>query len=109
VCGTGGIYVDLLADSSFRLHPLTEADAVEMIDEQRGVRLLRGYRGAPPADEAALADVLLRVSALIAICPEIQEMDLNPVKVQRSGARAVDVRIRVERPRPPSNGRRVQY
>lgn len=109
VCGTGGIYVDLLADSSFRLHPLTEADATEMIEELRGVRLLRGYRGAPPADEAALRDVLLRVSALIAICPEIQEMDLNPVKVQRSGARAVDVRVRVELPRPPSNARRVQY
>jgi acyl-CoA synthetase (NDP forming) len=109
VCGSGGVFVDLLADSCFRLHPLTERDAAEMTDELRGVRLLRGYRGAPPADEAALRDVILRVSAMITSCPEIQELDLNPVKVQQSGACAVDVRVRVERQRPPSNARRVQY
>ena len=65
-CGTGGVLVDVLADTAFRLHPLTASDAREMIDELRGARLLRGYRGAPPADEAALRDVLLRVSALVA-------------------------------------------
>jgi acyl-CoA synthetase (NDP forming) len=80
-----------------------------MIEELRGVRLLRGYRGAPPADEAALRDVILRVSAMVTTCPEIQELDLNPVKVQQSGACAVDVRVRVERQRSPSNSRRVQY
>jgi len=51
-CGTGGVLVDVLADTAFRLHPLSATDAREMIDELRGARLLRGYRGSPPADEA---------------------------------------------------------
>jgi acetyl coenzyme A synthetase (ADP forming)-like protein len=109
VCGSGGVLVDLLADSAFRIHPVTTEDAVEMIDEIRGARLLRGYRGAPPADEAALREVVLRVSALLSICPEIQELDLNPVKVFASGACAVDVRVRVERLIPTRRGRRVEY
>ena len=109
VCGSGGVLVDLLADSSFRIHPLSTEDAAEMIDEVRGARLLRGYRGAPPADEAALRDVVLRVSALLSVCPEIQELDLNPVKVLASGACAVDARVRVERPVPTRRGRRVEY
>ena len=89
--------VDPPADSAFRIHLLTTEDAAEMIDEVRGARLLRGYRGAPPADEAALRDVVLRVSALLSVCQEIQELDLNPVKVLASGACAVDARVRVER------------
>lgn len=109
VCGSGGVLVDLLADSAFRIHPLTNEDAAEMIDEVRGSRLLKGYRGAPPADDAALRDVLLRVSALLSICPEIQELDINPVKVLAAGACAIDVRVRVERQVPTRRGRRVEY
>ena len=80
-CGTGGVLVDVLADTSFRLHPLSASDAGEMIQELRGSKLLRGYRGAPPADEEALRQVLLRISALVSAAPEIQELDLNPVVV----------------------------
>jgi acetate---CoA ligase (ADP-forming) len=109
VCGSGGVLVDLLADSAFRIHPLTTEDAGDMIDEVKGARLLRGYRGAPPADEAALRDVVLRVSALLSICPEIQELDINPVKVLASGACAIDARVRVERLVPTRRGRRVEY
>ena len=108
-CGTGGVLVDLLADSAFRLHPLTEPDAVEMIDQLKGARLLRGYRGAPPADEAALRDVLLRVSELVTAAPEIQELDLNPVMVTASGACVADARVRIEHPRPQGKNRRVAY
>ena len=108
-CGTGGVLVDLLADSAFRLHPLTEPDAVEMIDQLKGARLLRGYRGAPPADEAALRDVLLRVSELVTAAPEIQELDLNPVMVTASGACVADARVRIEHPRPQGKYRRVAY
>jgi acetyl-CoA synthetase (ADP-forming) len=103
------VLVDLFADSAFRLHPLTGDDAAEMIDELKGTRLLRGYRGAPPADEAALRDVVLRVSALLTACPNIQELDLNPVKVLVSGACVVDARVRVERDAPRPKGRRVEY
>lgn len=108
-CGTGGVLVDILADTSFRLHPLTATDAVEMIDGLRGARLLRGYRGSPPGDEAALRDVLLRVSALVDAAPEIQELDLNPVIVLPTGACVADVRVRLDAAAPAKRGRRVEY
>jgi acyl-CoA synthetase (NDP forming) len=109
VCGSGGILVDLIGDSAVRLHPVTQADAHEMIDELKAARLLRGYRGAPPADEHALCDVIVRVSALLDMCPEIVELDINPVRVFPSGVSAVDVRVRVEHERPRPRTRRIEY
>ena len=108
-CGTGGILVDVVADTAFRLHPLHASDAADMIDELRGARLLRGYRGAPSADEGALRDVVLRVSELIHVAPEIQELDLNPVIVLDAGARVADVRVRLDAAMPAKRGRRVEY
>jgi acyl-CoA synthetase (NDP forming) len=108
-CGTGGTLVDLLQDTVFRLHPIDAAEAAAMINEVRGVRLLRGYRGSAPADEPALRDVLLRVSRLLTLAPEIQELDVNPVIVLTSGAWAADVRVRIDRSRPTKAGRRVVY
>ena len=70
-------------------------DAREMLNDLRGAALLRGYRGAPVADEASLLDILLRVSALVELCQGIEELDLNPVIVSPTGAVAVDARIRV--------------
>ena len=107
-CGSGGVLVELLQDSVFRLHPLTDVDAREMLNEIRGAKLLRGYRGSAPSDEAALQDTLLRVSALLEICPEIQELDINPVKVLASGLRVLDARIRVEK-KVGQASRRVVY
>ncbi len=95
VCGSGGVLVDLLADSSCRLHPVTDRDAREMVESLKGVRLLRGFRGAEPADEAAFREAILRISALVGLCPEIQELDLNPIKVLPGGVSAIDVRVRV--------------
>jgi acyl-CoA synthetase (NDP forming) len=108
-CGSGGVLVDLLHDTVFRIHPLTDVDAAEMLQSLKAATLLHGYRGHPPADEAAAIDVLLRVSALLEICPEVHELDINPLKVLERGARAVDVRVRVgrEQPRPPT--RRISY
>ena len=108
-CGSGGVLVDVLQDTAFRLHPLTTADAAEMIDGLRGVRLLRGYRNTPPGDERALRDVLLRVSELVTVCPEIQEIDLNPVVVLAAGASVVDVRVRVGPGEPRPKTRRIDY
>jgi acetyl coenzyme A synthetase (ADP forming)-like protein len=103
VCGSGGVLVDLLADSACRLHPVTDRDAQEMVESLKGVRLLRGFRGAEPADEPAFRDAILRISALVGLCPEIQELDVNPVKVLPGGVSAIDVRVRVDAvpPRPP--------
>ena len=109
VCGSGGVLAELLADSATRLHPVTTTDAAEMIDELRGARLLRGFRGRAALDEAALQDAILRISALLSICPEIQELDLNPLKVLENGVCAVDARIRVDRDRPTTATRRVLY
>ena len=109
VYGSGGTLVELLADVAFRLHPLTDVDAAAMLDEVRGTALLRGYRGAPRADEDALRGLLLRVSALVEACPEVREMDLNPVKVLSRGARVLDARIRVERRSTPVRSRRIVY
>ena len=107
VCGLGGVMVELNRDVAFRLHPVTDIDAVEMLASLRMVRLLDGYRGMPPADRAALIDVIMRVSALVEIVPEMSELDLNPVKILAPGAGAVvvDGRMRVrpaERPATPS-------
>jgi len=80
-----------------------------MIDELKCARLLRGYRGHARVDQEALKDAILRISALLSICPEIQELDLNPLKVLESGVCAVDARVRVERDRPNRATRRVLY
>ena len=108
-CGTGGVLVDLLADTAFRLHPVNETDAREMIDELEGSRLLRGYRGAPPADESSLRDTLLRISELVTVAPEVHELDVNPVVVTETTACVADVRIRIGDRLPPRAGRRVEY
>jgi acyl-CoA synthetase (NDP forming) len=107
--GSGGVFVELLRDVAFRMNPLTDQDVEEMMSEVKGMSLLRGYRGAPPADEAALRDLVLRVSALLDLCPQIRELDANPVKVLRKGAIVVDARVRVERFAPPSPTRRIAY
>jgi acyl-CoA synthetase (NDP forming) len=97
--GLGGIHVEILGDVSFRVTPLTDRDAGEMIRAIRGYRLFEGYRGHPPADIAAIQDVLLRVSRLVQEIPEIHELDLNPVFAlpPGEGCRIVDARIYVER------------
>ena len=95
VCGSGGTLVELLRDTACRLAPLTDVAAREMLDALRGIELLRGFRGAPVADEGALLDIVLRVSALLELCPDIHELDLNPVIVAATGATAVDARVRI--------------
>ncbi len=95
VCGSGGVLIDLLADSQCRLYPVTGQDANEMVAGLKGVRLLRGYRGAAVADTDAFRDAVLRISALVGICPEIQELDVNPLAVLPGGVSALDVRVRV--------------
>ena len=93
--GMGGIATDLLGDRAFRILPLTDVDAAELVRSVRGAPLLFGYRGAAPADVAALEDVLLRVGRLVDEVPEVAEMDLNPVIVGPDGATVVDVKVRL--------------
>lgn len=95
--GLGGVQVELLHDVAFRIHPITDRDAHEMVRAVRGFRLLEGHRGAAPGDVPALEDVLLRVSQLIGEHPEIAEMDLNPIRVlpPGHGCLVVDARVAV--------------
>ncbi|MGQ9675944.1 MAG: acetate--CoA ligase family protein [Chloroflexota bacterium] len=97
--GLGGVLVELYQDVSFRLAPLTRSDALDMIDEVVASKLLRGFRGAPLADEEAIVDALLRISQLITDFPEIAEVDVNPLKVFAAGhgCRAVDARVFMKR------------
>jgi len=96
--GLGGIYVEVLKDVSFRIAPLGEKDADEMIREIHSFPLLRGVRGERPTDVSALRECLLRLSQLVTDFPEIMELDINPliVKAEGEGAVAADVRITLE-------------
>ncbi len=96
--GLGGTLVEILKDVVFRISPLTDRDADEMIQSIRGFRLFQGFRGQPISDIAAVRDVLLRISRLVEDVPEIRELDLNPVIVlaQGKGCALADFRIRVE-------------
>jgi acyl-CoA synthetase (NDP forming) len=91
--GLGGIFVEVLKDVSFRLIPLTEADAREMIEEIRGYPVLTGVRGEPPRDRDGIVDALLKVSSLVKENPEIRELDLNPIFVYQKGYTVIDARI----------------
>jgi len=94
--GLGGIMVEIFQDVSLRLLPLTKDDAVSMIQEIKGYRLLTGYRGQPPVDEQALADCLLAVSRIAKDSPDIVEIDLNPVFAYPDGILVADARIIVK-------------
>jgi acyl-CoA synthetase (NDP forming) len=109
MCGTGGVLVDVLDDTAFAMCPLSVAGARALVERIKGRARLRGFRGAPAADEGAFRQLLARVSQVLHACPEILEMDLNPVMVLTAGALAVDVRIRVGSARPAVSGRRIRY
>ncbi len=93
--GSGGIYAELIKDVSFRLHPLTDLDAEELIRSVKLAELYKGYRGSPSADVAAIRELLLRLSIMVEDLPQIIELDFNPVKVlpQGEGYWILDARI----------------
>jgi acyl-CoA synthetase (NDP forming) len=96
--GLGGIHVEILKDVCFRVTPITDRDATEMVRGIRGYRLLEGYRGHPPADIPALEELLLRVARLVEEVPEISELDLNPIIAlpPGQGCLIIDSRIRID-------------
>lgn len=93
--GLGGVFVEVLKDVTFRVLPIDEDDAAEMIEEIKGCSLLKGYRGRV-ADIESLKALLLKISALVTENAEIREIDLNPVFLYPSGCLAVDARIFVD-------------
>ncbi|WAP59086.1 acetate--CoA ligase family protein [Streptomyces sp. S465] len=100
--GLGGVLVEVLKDITFRLAPASEDEALSMLDGIRAAEVLRGVRGGEAVDRGALADLIVRVSRLVADFPEITEVDLNPVFATASGVLAADVRLLIgDAPPPP--------
>jgi acetyl coenzyme A synthetase (ADP forming)-like protein len=96
--GPGGVLAELIGQASFRIAPLTDVDAEELVSEGKVGRLVRGFRGAPPSDAAALADLVHRLARLGLDFPAVAELDLNPVLGLPDRCVAVDARVRVARP-----------
>ena len=94
--GLGGIFVEVLKDVTFRVAPITEDEAREMITEVKAYPLLKGYRNQPPVDIDAIVKILLNTSKLVMEHQEIKELDLNPIMVYEKGAKTVDARIILE-------------
>jgi len=93
--GAGGVLAELIGEAQFRLAPLTDLDAGELVRSDKAGRLVAGFRGKPPADEAAVVDLLLRLSQLAEDLPQVVELDLNPVLALPDRCFAVDARVRV--------------
>jgi acetyl-CoA synthetase (ADP-forming) len=95
--GLGGVFVEIFADTAFRVCPIDARDAQEMIGELRGAPLLRGARGRPPVDEGRIVAALLAVGGekglLVELEGEIAELDINPLIVSPQAAVACDARI----------------
>jgi acyl-CoA synthetase (NDP forming) len=98
--GPGGVYAELIGEAAFRIAPLTDEDAREIVHSGKAGKLVAGFRGAPAADAEALVDLVLRLSRLADDLPEVAELDLNPVIAGADGCVAVDARIRVRAPEP---------
>ena len=91
--GVGGVFVEVYQDTSFRLAPLDRQEAIEMIREIKGFKLLTGYRGLKPVNLDIIADIIVKVGDLAVKYGVIKEIDLNPIFTYEDRAVAVDARI----------------
>ncbi|GLY96662.1 acetate--CoA ligase family protein [Actinoplanes sp. NBRC 103695] len=98
--GLGGVLVEVLKDVTFRLAPVTPETAASMLDGIAAAEILKGVRGAEPANRDLLTDLIVRVSQLVTDFPQLAEVDLNPVLATGDSAIAVDVRILIDRAAP---------
>jgi acetate---CoA ligase (ADP-forming) len=101
--GLGGIFVEVLQDTALRLAPVTSEEALQMINELRGRRLLDEIRGQPAADLELLTNCLVRLSQIITDLPDIQEIDINPMLLYSQGGAVVDARVGLSLDRPGKN------
>ncbi|HBF89338.1 MAG TPA: CoA ligase [Bacteroidales bacterium] len=97
LCGLGGIFIEVLKDVNAGLAPLSQDEANDMIKNLKGYGIIKGTRGQEPINEEILRDIVVRISALVTVAPEIFEMDLNPLLGKSDKVVAVDARIRIEK------------
>ena len=96
--GVGGVLVEIMKDVSFRICPITDFDADEMVHEIKAFKLLDGFRGSPKADLKSLVTLLKKISGVSVDFPDIDQMDLNPVFIYKDGVKIVDARIILKKP-----------
>ncbi len=101
--GPGGVLAELIGDARFAVAPLTDVDADELVRGGKAGRLVAGFRGGPPADAAALTDLVHRLARLAQENPEVAELELNPVLGLAAGCVAVDARVRLQSAQPASS------
>ncbi len=94
--GLGGIFVEILEDTTVRVAPVSEREADDMLEEIESAPLLRGARGRDPVDEAAIKESIQRLSQLVIDFPSILELDINPLVATPDGVQAVDIRLTVD-------------
>jgi acetyltransferase len=94
--GLGGIFVEVLEDTTVRVAPVSEPEAREMVDDIDSAPLLRGARGRDPVDEAGVVEAIQRLSQLVTDFPAILELDINPLVATPEGVSAVDVRLTID-------------
>lgn len=91
--GLGGVFIEVMRDVTFRVAPISELDAEEMIREIRGFKVLQGYRGMEAVDIKSIVKIIVNASRLMIENEEISQLDLNPIIAQREGAKVADARI----------------
>ncbi|MBO4248294.1 acetate--CoA ligase family protein [Halomicrobium sp. IBSBa] len=94
--GLGGIFVEVLEDTTLRVAPVSEPDARSMLDDIESAPLLRGARGRDPVDEDALVETIQRLSQLVTDFPAIVELDINPLVATNDGVAAIDLRLTLD-------------
>ncbi len=94
--GLGGIFVEIIEDTAFRVAPVSEREAREMVNDIEAAPLLRGARGRDPADVDGVVESLQRLSQLVTDFPAILELDVNPLVATPDGVQAIDIRLTVD-------------
>lgn len=97
LCGLGGIFIEVIEDVSASISPISDEEAHRMIKSLKGYKLIEGLRGNGGIDEGIFIDIIKKVSSLVEVAPEIQEMDMNPLFGNPDSIIAVDSRIRIEK------------
>jgi acetyltransferase len=95
VFGLGGIFAEAIKDTTMRIAPFKKEEALKMMQEIKGIKILEGMRGQPPVNFDLLADIMMNLSRLALEHPEIKEIDLNPVICSENSVTVVDARVMI--------------